>query len=308
MSPRESYTTALRYTLCPSRPPSIMVCRSWTLEQTLFKTSLPTLTVNQVDESDLADYPLDALIAVSDDDLGVACIQGSKGILTHIAFATPTRILCIRMATVAPSKAKKKGKQAGIDSSRRPQGREILSSMLFNDREHRKVAFDMDKIAMALYHDFGLTIMKAVDLQSIRPGDRRAIGTLMFFLGGEREVHKQAVHDTFIGAGFEDGDVKSLALRAWAACRVSALPGLASRLQSAALIDTTVIPKRHLKLLARFTRTAWRLHALKPTRVKNDVQPEFTKLSGTLQLNQTRFKTRMRSCSSQVLTHGRWLV
>ncbi|KAH9917840.1 uncharacterized protein B0H18DRAFT_687078 [Fomitopsis serialis] len=105
----------------------------------------------------------------------------------------------------------------------------------------------------------------------------------------------------FIGAGFEGGGVRNLALRAWAACQVGLLPGAITRLQRAATIDTMDIPRQDLSWLAKFTRISWQLYALKPSKVKNDVHAEFSKQDDILNVNQTRFKTRMRDGGNQKL-------
>ncbi|TFY60455.1 hypothetical protein EVJ58_g5145 [Rhodofomes roseus] len=277
-----------------------MVRLSWNLEQTLLKTSHPELLVMEMDEADLVNFPLDALSALSDDFLGVACTQGAKGRLTHIAFATPTHILCVRMPGLPSLSRARHGRPA---ATQHPRGRKILREMLLDNEDHRKLGFDMHKIALSLYYDFELTIVKAIDLQSACFGHRQSVDIFVSLLGGEAGVHKRAVHDAFIGAGFTGGGVENLALRAWAACQAGTRPASFKKLQAAALIDTTVIPKRDLHWLAKFTRISWQLYALKPTKVKNDVRADFSKQRGTLQVEQTRFKTRMRTGSGNQTLH-----
>jgi hypothetical protein len=52
-------------------------------------------------------------------------------------------------------------------------------------------------------------------------------------------------------------------------------------------------------VLAKLKRDQERLDALKPTKVKNDVAGEYSLKSKTLDLQQTRFKTRLRVCATQ---------
>jgi hypothetical protein len=52
-------------------------------------------------------------------------------------------------------------------------------------------------------------------------------------------------------------------------------------------------------VLGKLKRDQERLDALKPTKVKNDVAGEYSLKSKTLDLQQTRFKTRLRVCATQ---------
>ncbi|KAH9838486.1 P-loop containing nucleoside triphosphate hydrolase protein [Rhodofomes roseus] len=253
----------------------------------------------EIDEADLVDFPLDALSALSDDVVGVACTQGVKGRLTHLAFATPTHVLCIRMPGPAATSKPKKGKQT--NTQQRPIGRDVLRRMLLHSTEHRKFALDMHTLALALYYDYQLTLVEAVDLKSVQGGDRRALDTLMNLLGGEPKVYKSSVADHFKGRAFAAGGTDNLAMRAWAACQAGSMPHLIAKLKSAALINTTLVPVPHLQWLAKFARVAWRLYMLKPTRVKNDVVGDFEQKEGQLHVGQARFKTRMRVDHSLVL-------
>ncbi|KAK7690913.1 hypothetical protein QCA50_006016 [Cerrena zonata] len=56
-----------------------------------------------------------------------------------------------------------------------------------------------------------------------------------------------------------------------------------------------------LAVLAKSVRDYDRLVALKPTRVKNDIASDVNLRKGNLQLNLSRFKTRMRTSDSQVI-------
>jgi hypothetical protein len=53
-------------------------------------------------------------------------------------------------------------------------------------------------------------------------------------------------------------------------------------------------------VLSKLQRDSDRLDALKPTKVKNDVAKTFTQGKDSLELQQTRFNTRMRVSASQV--------
>lgn len=219
-----------------------MVRRTRTLDQTLLRSSHPKVTLIEVD--DLANFALESFLTRAD-TLGVACTQGSQGMLTHIAFATPTRVLCVCMPSLDLTFRVMAAKQARAAlAAQRTPGREALHKLL-QSQGHRKLAFDMDKLAMALYHDFALTIAKGVDILSASCSkDRRDILAVVKMLGGENAVHKRAIRDTFLGRGFQDGGVTNVALRAWAACKVHLRPEMTRELMSIAPIDTTIIPQR----------------------------------------------------------------
>ncbi|KZT69556.1 P-loop containing nucleoside triphosphate hydrolase protein [Daedalea quercina L-15889] len=278
-----------------------MVPRTWKFKQTLLRASCPEVVVMEVDESDLIDFPPAAFLDLSDDILGVACIQGTKGILTHIAFATQTRVLCIRMCQSRSSTKGAKGRHA---KRQRPQGRETLQRALLHGEEHRKVAFDMPRLALALYHDYELTVVKALDLQSAKPSeDRQSAGVFLSLFGGQEEVYKNTTVNAFKGKDSEKGGVQNLALRAWGACHVGSLLESTKKLCIIAPINTTTVPVPHLKRLAVLTRLAWRLYAMKPTRTNNDIHAEFSRdrKDGKLKLEQKRFKTRLRTSENQTL-------
>ncbi|KZT63466.1 hypothetical protein DAEQUDRAFT_643060, partial [Daedalea quercina L-15889] len=235
----------------------------------------------------------------TDEFFGIACGQNAKGVLTHIAFATGFRgVLCVHLARAGPTE---KGKQANADPEERRRGCRILQRVLLHSQQHHKLAFDMHKLALALYHDYELTVVKAVDLQSSQPGDRRSVAILVSLLGGEQSVYRHAIVDNFKGEAFEAGNVENVVLRAWAARHVGYKSSTKLRIDTP--INTTMIPAQDLEWLAKFTRVAWRLHALKPAWVKNDVRANFTKKNGNdrLRLEQTRFKTRMRTSHHQTL-------
>ena len=291
---------------------SAMVRQMWTLDkQCLLQGHYLPIRVIELDLSDLADNPVEELLDLSDESVGVACTQDEDGVTTQVAFATRLRnVLCIRLSsgrTVA----------SGTETRQRVRSLRVLQrSLLHNDQ--RKLAFDMHSLALALFYDHELTISRAVDLQSSSLLDRRSVAVLVSLLGGESNVDKEAVVKLFKGDMFGSGSVESLVLRAWATRRVASLSD--GKLQRISLIDTRLIPSevrsivtRHtqcvtteivqdLAWLAKFTRVAWCLHALKPTRTENDVATNFKQKNGSdkLQIEQTRFKTRLRKSHNQV--------
>lgn len=243
---RTAFTLGNPARSCTPRPYLTMVRRTRTLDdQTLFTAFHPKIIVTELDESDLTSFHLGSFLSRS--TLGVACCQGARGILTHIAFATPTHVICICMPSLdLEFRVMDAGQARATLAAQRSPGRRVLRELLQSE-DYRKLAFDMDKFAMALYHDFELTIVKGIDIQSTSPPDRTSVETVSTILGGKEAVHRRVVYDTFFGRGFDEGGVVNVALRAWAACQVDMLPEMMQRLQSVAPLDTTVVPK-HVSL------------------------------------------------------------
>ena len=225
-----------------------MVQNLRSVEQTLSSIFHGSLSVNEVDLCDL----IDSFYQGTDDNyLGVACSQDAKGVVTHLAFATSSlNVLCVCLAM--PSLKAKPNTQATIDSQRRKAQRAL--KRMFLHSEQKKFAFDMHKLALALFFDYGLTIVQAVDLQSSRPDDRRSVATMVSLLGGEAMVNKSAVIDVFQGESFAAGGIDNLAVRAWAA-RQAALRLTPTEIQSIASIDTSEIPNE-VSLISHVTHAS----------------------------------------------------
>lgn len=207
------------------------------VEQTLCRGLYSALEVTEMDVGDsFVDASFLPSLDLHDDNsrVGVACSQNAKGVVTHLAFSTSsTNVLCICLSGTGP-----KAKAATVDAQRRSQTHRILERIFLHSKQ-KKFAFDMHKLALALFFDYGLTVTQAVDLQSSRPDNRRSVATLIALLGDE--VNRGAVLDAFQGSSFVAGGIENLALRAWAARR-AALCLSSAELQSVSSIDTSDIP------------------------------------------------------------------
>lgn len=207
------------------------------VEQTLLRGPHSSLEVTEVDAYDLVNTSFLQTLDIYNDDVGVACSQNSKGVITHLAFATSYQnVLCVCLTDSGPKK--KTGTHANVESKQRGS-RNLQRIFLHN--EQKKFAFDMHKLALALFFDYGLTVTQAVDLQSSRPDNRRSVSTLIALLGDEAKVNKGAIIDAFQGETFVAGGVDNLAVRAWAV-RQAALRLSSTEIQSIPLIDTSDIP------------------------------------------------------------------
>ncbi|PCH42406.1 nucleoside triphosphate hydrolase protein [Wolfiporia cocos MD-104 SS10] len=267
------------------------------ISQSLFRAQYDPFVVTSVNESELTvDCVASFLQTATKGGLGIASSHGPKGVLTFLAVSTPTNCLYIRMA--APSTKSKDKKKVDKTS---PSGRTILQAILSHS-DYRKLAFDMHSIAAALHLDHALAITEAIDLQSLvfwKP--RGAPATMLYILGGADKLYERNVSDAFRGEAFDAATMQNVCLRAWASCQTAFNPKLERHHQAAQAIDTFAINKQDLNAICKFIRDAERLHALKPTRVKNDVAPQFSFKSDALELGMTRFKTRMRTSYDQQL-------
>lgn len=276
------------------------------LTQTVFKTPAPSITVIPLQLSEVTATLLDEFLETAPSGhIGVASSTGSKCALSLLVLSSSTVVLQIRLP-------RKKGDR------RDAVGLKLLESHVLCCSDYEKLAFDMERISTSLHLDHKLGISEAIDLQSLLPKveTRASVDTVMAVLGGQHVVQGPHARRVF-GFGQARPEANDVHLRAWASWHVgtSKLYGTGRKRVSA--IDTGKIDSlvrfrfafwshkvmgipQHLDTLARCIRDADQIVALKPTRVKNDVDTQFSHGKGTLRLHLTRFKTRVRPSSNQV--------
>ncbi|OBZ72566.1 Regulator of nonsense transcripts 1 [Grifola frondosa] len=278
-----------------------------TFRQTVFKATHPLIEVTELDLPHLNDSIVDQfLTTVIDGVIGMDAVYGAKGVLQAIAFSSRSHVLFIRLVHAGGNGRAKQ--QSSNRSAQRPScGRDVLRDKLLCNTDYCKLAFNMDRLATSLYFDHGpLCITHGLDLQSLlsKTTGRQSFGTLFSILGdggADGLFHKDIAKDLFFGEGMKSNILHNASLRAWVSWRVSLHTKLAKNLLRIPAIDTSAMDKKRLALLAKFVRDADRLDAMKPTNVKNDVQANFTYKKGVLQMQSTRFKTRLRYDSNQHL-------
>ncbi|KAJ7285111.1 hypothetical protein C8J57DRAFT_1497964 [Mycena rebaudengoi] len=94
--------------------------------------------------------------------------------------------------------------------------------------------------------------------------------------------------------------LEDVSLRAWCAWRAATLTSAAQRLNAAPRISTQDLDETRLSVLAKMVRDTCRLEALKPTRVKNDIEREYKCKKDQLHVKSTRFKTRIADRNQRV--------
>lgn len=253
----------------------------------VFKTKSPSIRVSLYHESNLKKAIVNAFLGtIVDGAIGVAPSYGSRCVLRTIAFSSPSQVLLIRLSSsTAPRKSRKGQKnKATIDRS-------LLEDILCR-LDCTKYTFKMDKFSTSLHLDLGLHITNGVDLLSVAKGERHSVAALMSALGGELTLNKAEVSTLFKDNEI-DSDIRATAAQAWVACRAGLLQYMSQQLANLLRINTKNMHPENIAILAKTVRDADRLVALKPTKVKNEVEAKFSHKQGNVMLVSTRFKTRI---------------
>ncbi|KAI6038718.1 P-loop containing nucleoside triphosphate hydrolase protein [Pisolithus marmoratus] len=232
--------------------------------------------------------------------IGISASYRENCQLSAIAFSSPSRALVVHVS----------GGVSGSTESKRKriiQGRSLLQKQILCNADYQKYAFEMDRIAIALYLDMALRIDGAVHMLSVSSGDRRSLQALMDAMGGESTLRKSDVTALFFSNGFHPLLDSDLVQQAWAACQAAALPHMAVRFHALRRIRTDTIetevfsPAQHLAALAKICRDGDRLNSLKPQTVKNDVAEGITAKKNKVTLTCSRYPTRIRTSHQQFL-------
>ncbi|KAG1750836.1 P-loop containing nucleoside triphosphate hydrolase protein [Suillus lakei] len=280
----------------------------FSLQQNVYKADYEPITVDDVDENNVSSSALRRLIdSAQDATVGVAATYRPDCTLSSLAFATLTRALVIhffaaKKQNTQQQKKKKKGQEQQPSVSR---GRILVQDQILCDPDIQLYGYRIDRVALGLHLDLSLRINAAVDILSVSRSDRRSLEATMDALGGELLLQKQNVKILF---AHREGDAatKDVALQAWAASRTVAFPYMTSRFDRISRIATDTMPECHLSDLAKISRDAEILESLKPTKVVNNVKDGLSiSKGGNLNLECTRFRTRIMKNSDQVCTFMR---
>ncbi|KIK94384.1 hypothetical protein PAXRUDRAFT_454556, partial [Paxillus rubicundulus Ve08.2h10] len=264
------------------------------ISQNLFIGDFPPITVSQCVEDALSAQLLQHLLdTVTDCIIGVSATFREGCQLSSIAFSTLSRVLVVHVPKSHVPRPKDGAKLLQVS-----RGRALLQEHILSPN-FQKHAFKMDQIATALYSDLSLCIADGVDMLSVTTHDRGSLQALMDAMGDETPLYKGNVKALFFGR--EGNTASGVALRAWATCRAAMIPDMSRRFSSISRINTSALPKAHLIVLAKIFRDGERLDAMKPTHVKNEVQSKFTVKKRAVNLTCSRFPTRIRPTSNQII-------
>jgi hypothetical protein len=187
-----------------------------TFSQNIFRSVYPDIVVSACDEDAIRASLPDFFESIEDDVIGLAPLYTAKCRLDKVALASRTRILVVTLENQRKTKAKKVLTLEPHESLR----------SLFCHPTITKYAFQMDKLASALFLDFNIHITAAEDLLSVSKGCRLSLQSFLTVLGGELNVNRNSVKYL---CNSEDAimlDPQTLALQAWAAFSSAILPDM----------------------------------------------------------------------------------
>jgi len=176
-----------------------------TIQQRFYKNaSIPPITLEHVELSSLtANSVVDLVASLSGTRLGVAASYGEKCVLVALAFSSESRILLVTMNDTSKSTKLQK---------------RILRDGLLCNAFLEKHGFFMERLAAALFLDFGLRIRNAFDLTS--HGDNRgsmaAYKAVLARARPQDALDGSAVKFIFTEQAFILSRKAEFALRAWA--------------------------------------------------------------------------------------------
>ncbi|KDQ57104.1 hypothetical protein JAAARDRAFT_95405, partial [Jaapia argillacea MUCL 33604] len=281
----------------PTRSPQFaMAYQTVIIHQDILKADCPPIPTISIHENDLSTTVLSAfLLSGANQPIGLSAAYGTRRVMQAIAFSTSSQVLVVKLATKTKPTVKKKGKK-NVNGHSQP-GRQLLRDMILCAK-HRKVAVNMDRIAISLHIDLGMHIVDGVDLVSAMRSEQFTADDMVQLLGGQFAAHKATVANLFKDDSYSADRLRYISLQAWVAQRAAEK---VQRLHALPAIHTGTLDQHHLSSMAEIHRNGDRLVALKPTVVKNDVQKDLTEKLGKLQVSSTRYKTRLRFSASQTL-------
>ena len=147
----------------------------FTIKQEIFLEKHPEILVETYHLGAIEFIFPSFLASAKDNIVGMASIRGRQKCISRLVLSTTSRVLIIEMSSARKNK-------------------NILRKFLL-DATIIKSAFEMDKLAAALYLDFHFHITNAKDLLSlsVTNSGRHSLETFLRALGGETTLSKKAV-------------------------------------------------------------------------------------------------------------------
>lgn len=250
-APALSLTLPCSYQYSPSNPPSpslslqtsssfTMAPKTRTIYQNLIDDDHPPILVNdEILESKLTKELFDTFFEGSPSlrRVGLAPIFSESGTLCRLALAVRTKVIIIQFHA--------KGKGAAAY-----QGRGVLSSQVLCNPDVMLLAFDFNKLAIALFVDQGLRVRNGVDIQDAcgKDRDREPLEAIKLAAGDDISVMEENVLATFESSTLDSKRTNAFALQAWVAQCLPNYPSMEDVFQGAHAINTeamTEMVRRH---------------------------------------------------------------
>ncbi|KIK41486.1 hypothetical protein CY34DRAFT_36410, partial [Suillus luteus UH-Slu-Lm8-n1] len=263
------------------------------LQQNIYHACHEPITVEDVDELNVSFPVLQCLInSAQGATVGVAATYRLDCTLPSLAFATLTKALVIHFFSANKQNLQQQKKGSQEQQPQLSRGRILIQDEILCNSDIKLYGYRIDRIAIGLFLELSLRINAGVDILSVSNSGRRSFQAIIDALGGETLLQKPNLKTLFT---HEDGvtETKDVALRAWAACRAATLDDMTLRYAALPRIATDIIPDGHLSTLAKISRDAEILDSMKPREVVNHVKADFNHKKGNVNLECTRFSTRI---------------
>lgn len=217
-----------------------MAPKTRTIYQNLIDDDHPPILVNdEILESKLTKELFDTFFEGSPSlrRVGLAPIFSESGTLCRLALAVRTKVIIIQFHA--------KGKGAAAY-----QGRGVLSSQVLCNPDVMLLAFDFNKLAIALFVDQGLRVRNGVDIQDAcgKDRDREPLEAIKLAAGDDISVMEENVLATFESSTLDSKRTNAFALQAWVAQCLPNYPSMEDVFQGAHAINTeamTEMVRRH---------------------------------------------------------------
>lgn len=202
-----------------------------TIYQTFLDTNTPPIRLETLLESKLTDEHLDKLLKSAPMfpnpiRVGIAPAYSDKDQLLAIAIATESNVLVIQLQK----------------KSTPPKARNLLVTKVLCNPDCMLYAFSLATLALSLYLDHGLRILNGVSIESICPQSEEGfvwpLDAVKFAVGDQWPIHEDNIKAAFQEKNWDPAKHTSLALRAWLASRLPAIPDQEERFNSVQRVNT----------------------------------------------------------------------
>ncbi|TFY79101.1 hypothetical protein EWM64_g4914 [Hericium alpestre] len=176
----------------------------------------------------------------------------------------------------------------------------LLAREVFANPSYVKAVFRADRFGTALHLDLGMRAVKTLDLLALTVPT--SSDPIAFFCRQEGTIglRLSTLRHVFADQRHGEQHINRIASRAWVAYHVYVKFG-AHVVGQSSVLDTTHFTLAALDCLSNLVRDADSLDALKPMITKNDVATDFSFKDGQLQVQSSRYKTRVQASSAQTV-------
>lgn len=218
--------------MAPAQAPQIR-----TLYQNFIDTNSPpirqqTLLEAKLTEELLDDFLRSAPMFPNPIRVGLSPAYNEKDQLVAIALATESKALVIQLGL-------RKDKKGSL-----PKGREPLLTKILCNPDCMLYVFGIAQVALSLYLDHDLRILNGVNIESICPesqdGFVSPLAAVKFAVGDQWPIHEDNVKAAFQDKLWDPKPAKhtSLALKAWLAAFLPAIPGQEEQFNTVRRVNT----------------------------------------------------------------------